>query len=454
MRIQSIFAKILFWFVGTVILTLVAFMTTTFVIWPQNEQRLPNLPAQTMTLQLDDAIQAFEDGGMLKLEQRLSKYDDIFRGRHRLLDSRGVDLLSGEDRSDLIARVGKNTFVGPPIVDSGHLVFSHVNASKDYRFLVEIEPSTIFSGFFVYYLWIFLVIGLLCYLLAVQLASPLSALRRAVEQFGQGNFEARAATNRKDEIGELAVAFNRMADQIQTLLNAERRLLQDVSHELRSPLARMGFAVELARTSDDQAGSLNRIHKEVHRLTSLVNELLQLTRAEGDSQAKNLEELPLHDLLRNLVDDCVLEADARTCELKLEIQQQILSKGDPELLRRAIENVLRNAILHSEVGSTVAVKLDRIGEVARITIADHGGGVPPESLNSIFDPFFRVETDRNRSSGGVGLGLSIAKRAIELHQGKLSARNAEGGLVVMIELPILKTNENDLMSSLNGSHHG
>ncbi len=134
-------------------------------------------------------------------------------------------------------------------------------------------------------------IGVLCYLLAVHLASPLRNLRRVVERFGRGELGIRFHLARQDEIGELARAFNRMADHITTLLSAERRLLQDVSHELRSPLARLGFAVELAKTSNDREAALTRIRKEADRLNQLVDELLQLTRAEGDPAARNIEEI-------------------------------------------------------------------------------------------------------------------------------------------------------------------
>ncbi len=150
--------------------------------------------------------------------------------------------------------------------------------------MVTVLPSRPRFGTFellAYFLWLPLLIGALCYMLAIHLASPLRGLRRVLEKFGRGDLAVRYHLARRDEIGDLAQAFNRMADQITTLLTAERRLLQDVSHELRSPLARLGFAVELARTSPDREAALGRIRKEAERLNNLVNELLQLTRAEG-----------------------------------------------------------------------------------------------------------------------------------------------------------------------------
>jgi signal transduction histidine kinase len=287
-----------------------------------------------------------------------------------------------------------------------------------------------------YFLWFPLLIAVLCYLLAVHLASPLRDLRRVVERFGRGDLSSRFHLTRQDEIGELARAFNLMAGQITTLLSAERRLLQDVSHELRSPLARLGFAVELAKTSPDREAALGRVRKEADRLHQLVNELMQLTSAEGDPTAKNLEAVELGALLRDLVAECTLQAEAQGCELILRIDQAAVVAGDRELLRRACDNVLTNAIRHAPAESAVEIELTVRERLGTISIRDHGPGVPAETLGELFKPFYRVEVDRGRSSGGVGLGLAIARRAVELYQGRIIARNANPGLIVEIELPV------------------
>ncbi len=167
---------------------------------------------------------------------------------------------------------------------AGPVVLVHTASGRQFR-LITVLPSRPHFGLLdslAYFLWLPILIGALCYMLAIHLASPLRKLRRVLERFGRGDLGVRYHLERRDEIGELAQTFNRMADQIHTLLTAERRLLQDVSHELRSPLARLGFAVELARTSPDRDAALGRIRKEADRLNHLVDELLQLTRAEGD----------------------------------------------------------------------------------------------------------------------------------------------------------------------------
>jgi two-component system sensor histidine kinase CpxA len=226
-----------------------------------------------------------------------------------------------------------------------------------------------------------------------------------------------------------------MAGRIETLLTAERRLLGDISHELRSPLARLGVAVELARSGDDLDSALNRIQKESDRLNSLVGQLLQVTRAEGDPNSLRRDRVRLDELLQQLVDDAHIEAAARGCTLAYGQREPVTVAGDPELLRRAMENVIRNAIRYSPRETPIEVALARRNGKALVEVRDYGPGVPEEALPRLFDPFYRVETDRDRSSGGIGLGLSIARRAIQLHKGAIRARNAHPGLEVELELP-------------------
>ena len=268
---------------------------------------------------------------------------------------------------------------------------------------------------------------LFCYLLAYHLTKPLRVLEKAVARFGQGDFSARARSTRSDELGQLARSFDRMAERIETLLAAEHRLLLDISHELRSPLARLGVAVELARSGEDRDAALDRIQKESDRLNSLVGQLLQVTRAEGDPNSLRPVPLRMDDMVAEIVGDSAIEATARGCKLVLDRAEPITVEGDPELLRRAVENVIRNAIRYAPQGSSVDVAVTRTNGTGVVEVRDYGPGVPEEALSRIFDPFYRVSTDRDRASGGVGLGLSIARRAVDLHKGKLEARNMNPG---------------------------
>ncbi len=237
-------------------------------------------------------------------------------------------------------------------------------------------------------------------------------------------------------MGELARSFNQMASRIQTLLSAERRLLLDISHELRSPLARLGVAVELARSGEDRDHMLDRIQKEADRLNELVAELLQVTRVEADPSMQKTDAVHLDELLADLVYDSLLEAKAKDCTLLLKAPASAVVSGDEELIRRALENVIRNAIRYAPRATSVDVELAKLHDAALISVRDYGPGVPDEALTRIFDPFYRVDSDRNRSSGGLGLGLAIARRSVQLHKGKLTAQNAHPGLLVTIEFPI------------------
>ena len=367
-------------------------------------------------MQLDEVILDYEEGGPERLAAKLRRLDSAYQVEHHLTDKVGRDLVTGEDRSAVI----ENTRSSWERNHQTETFSAHVRGSRDgrYRFIVFVPRRFDTPSFLPYYTSILLVIAVLCYILAVHLARPLRSLRAAVDRFGHGDLSARANSQRRDEIGELSRAFDQMADRIETLLAAERRLLQDVSHELRSPLARLGFAVELARTSEDRSAGLDRIKKEVDRLSSLVDELLQLTALEGDPEARGSEAISVNNLLHNLVDDCGLEAKAKDCRgvfLRMESSSPSTIMGDHVLIHRALENVLRNAIRHAPEGTAIEVDVQTAEGKVSIDIRDYGIGVPEEFLASIFQPFVRVEGDRSRSSGGVGLGLSIARRAIELH---------------------------------------
>jgi len=226
-----------------------------------------------------------------------------------------------------------------------------------------------------------------------------------------------------------------MAERMQALVGSQRRLLLDISHELRSPLTRLGLAVELARSGSDQTAALDRIQKEADRLNALVGEVLTLTRAEADPASMRHGPVPVDELLRELVEICSVEAGARNTRLELQEPPAITIRGDEELLRRAIENVIRNAIRYEPEGGAIELSLDKEASSLVIRIRDHGPGAPESSLPHLFEPFYRVEGDRSRQSGGTGLGLAIARRAVELHQGSITARNAQPGLLIEIRLP-------------------
>lgn len=288
---------------------------------------------------------------------------------------------------------------------------------------------------------VLLSIGVVCLLLARYITRPVVRLRAAVRRFADGNLGERvgpAIARRRDELGELARDFDQMAERIATLVSAQRRLLQDISHELRSPLARLAVALELARqrSGPQAAEALDRVGRESVRLNELVGELLTLTRLEGAPHGWQPAPFDLAALVRAAVEDANYEAQSKKRGVVLTDCAECRVSGVPELLRRSVENVLRNAVTHTAENTTVEVSLQREGAEAVIRVQDSGPGVPEDELAQIFRPFYRVSRGRERQSGGVGLGLAIAERSVAHHGGAIAARNrSTGGLIVEIRLP-------------------
>ena len=295
--------------------------------------------------------------------------------------------------------------------------------------------------------------GLFCYGLARYLAAPVGKIRVAAQRLAQGDLSARVEPNHfprgQDELTRLARDFDTMASRLEGLVTAQNRLLGDVSHELRTPLTRLNLALELARRGDDtrREAALRRIERESQRLDELIRELLTLSRLENGLPASKLNApLDLAELAHEIAADADFEARGAGRGVRvryLGAQNGVMTRGDAELLRRAIENLTRNALRHTGNDSQVTIELGARQSELILTVKDRGPGVPPEELEAIFRPFYRVEGARERAEAdrGTGLGLAIADRAVRAHGGKITARNREnGGLCVTIELPQMKEN--------------
>ena len=432
---RSLFAKILGWFLLTAVIIVLATIVTTALTYNPYSSARQTPFSLLLSLEMSEARNAWETGGAPALDQALARFKRITRAQELIFaDANGTNVLTGERHTDLL-RDARN-WSRFPFSGRGGTTFARFSSDGKYcLFLVTVPQRLFLSTLQPVHLWVLILAVLLCYALAYHLTAPLRRLQKAVDHFGRGDLDARAEEIRHDELGDLAGAFNRMADRIQTLLAAERRLLLDVSHELRSPLARLSVAVELARSGETSGLPLDRIQKEADRLNALISQMLEVTRLEGDPAQRKLAPVQLDELIGGLVDDCSIEARARGCSLTLEHPAHVAIDGDSELLRRAIENVMRNAIRHAPRDSKVEVELSNGDGHARVRVRDYGPGVPENALPRLFDPFYRVDSDRSRGSGGVGLGLSIARRAVELHQGSLRASNAAPGLLVEIDLP-------------------
>lgn len=290
-----------------------------------------------------------------------------------------------------------------------------------------------------------LVSGFVCFLLARYLTRPLTRLHDATEEFAQGNLSQRVAPTlggRRDEIADLARAFDRMAEQLADLLRSHKQLLSDVSHELRSPLARLQVALELARTRSGDAAhkELDRIALEAERLDELIAQLLSLARLEAQTRPIMHEPVEMQALMVDVVEDARFEARDQNRDIQVTASETLRVMGDPVLLHSALENIVRNAIRHTAEQTSIEISLGGDAEnpgFLRLDVRDRGPGVPEELLTKLFEPFVRADAARSRSQGGYGLGLAIARRSIQLHGGSVVAENAVGGgLRVSVRLPL------------------
>jgi len=293
-----------------------------------------------------------------------------------------------------------------------------------------------------------LVVGLLgaglCFVLARHITKPIRRLRAASADIASGKLKTRvdrSVCRRHDEIGTLGRDFDRMAEQIEALVTAQRELLGDVSHELRSPLARMIVALGLLKQAapDEAPEYINRINTEAERLDKMIGQLLTLTRIESGAELAQRETFDFTNLVQEVAADGDFEARAHDREVKVTRADACSMLGIPEMLRSAIENVLRNAIRYTALGTAVEISLERLKDSEdklRLRIRDHGPGVPKIMLAGIFQPFQRVPTGENNSDGA-GLGLAIADRVVHMHHGSIRALNPDdGGFIVEIVLPV------------------
>ena len=330
-------------------------------------------------------------------------------------------------------REGKLTLFGQEIYRQERGQLTAVIASS--------HPASPFVRALTEHLWLRLLLaiiisGLISYAVSRYLTRPLKQLQLASRKLASGDLDTRIEVPAKggDETDELARDFNSMAEQLQRQIQAQKRLLRDVSHELRSPLARLRVALALAEKEPRRQGEqFQRIERETERLDELIGQLLAVP--EGEI---NLEDsLDLVGLLKELSDDANFEAQQgnKSILYRTKLPEAVVkTRGD--LLKKALENVIRNALTYTAAGTSVQIELEKNTEYFRIAVTDQGPGLPDSALERIFEPFYRVDDARQRETGGYGLGLSIASRSINQHGGSIAAENTSNGLRVVIKLPI------------------
>jgi len=394
------------------------------------------------------AARAFETGGPAALEGWLRSLPAESFGRTFIIEPGGREML----RRPLPPSPAPGTAAGAiaplggalELVAPGGSTYHVVVAPHRPRLFGELElpgvPLTLLAialG----------VSGAVCYFLARYLAAPVDRLRLATRQLAAGDLNVRvlpALKGRQDDLGLLAADLDSMAERLRLLLEAKQQLLRDVSHELRSPLARLQLALSLAsREPSGVERHLARIAREAERLEQLIARTLKLASLERPGHTLEQARVDVGELLQTIAADVAIEAAARGCQVQLAADGELAVSGDPELLRSAFENVIRNAVRFSPTRGAVVISARRRpaderpqGGLIDVIVRDHGPGVPEKDLGLIFEPFYRVDAARgHEGTGGEGLGLAIASRAVALHGGHIVARNAEGGgLAVSITL--------------------
>jgi two-component system sensor histidine kinase CpxA len=413
------------------------------------------------TTVLNDAVSTYEEGGDQKLRDYLEGIEHSQHVRAYLFDEQGNEV-SHRGAPDWAMRVAAG---GPRGPHDGFLfpapqVLRDSRASSygkhRYTIVLGLPPGPrVFIGPrglpFTGLIIGVLSSGLVCYLLSWYLTKPIVQLRTAARQIAAGDLTARAgapAISRRDEVAGLMRDFDAMAERLETLLNAQSRLLNDISHELRSPLARLNVALGLARqrAGVESTDMLDRIELEAARLNELIGRILTLARLEDGEQLVPQTPVPLDEIVESVSEDAEFEAQERHCHVHTSIAEgnwQV--RGNASLLHSAVENVVRNAIRYTQEGSAVEIELKsetRGIREAVLRVSDSGPGVPSDSLDKLFQPFYRLDDARGRQTGGVGLGLAITERAVRFHGGKVSAFNRpQGGLVIEIRLPMIATEQ-------------
>lgn len=456
---KSLFVKIFFWFWTASILIIVSTLVLASLLEPYRPVREDSRQVRRLARFGSRAVDILEREGPEALDMFI-KSRSRRPGRNYIVFDENFEPVSGlpvsSEAKDLAAqsaesgvtefvRLEKGLMLARPIYGPGGKTYIIVGemqrrsrAAVLWRFL---NPRFLSMRL----LAIFIVSSIFCYWLAWYLTAPARKLRAATRQFASGDLRTRVGSalgRRRDELADLGQDFDLMAEQIESLVNARSRLLRDISHELRSPLARLNVALELARqrAGSEAADALDRIERESERLNTLIGQLRTLTLLESGADTFEKTSLNLSALMTNISEDADFEAKGRNCSVKTELDENVMTEGSGELLQRAVENVVRNAVRYTAEGTQIEISLKRVEVNGKksglITVRDHGPGVPEDTLASLFNPFFRVAESRDRHSGGMGIGLTITDRAVRLHGGQVSAKNApDGGLIVEISLP-------------------
>lgn len=460
---RSLFLKIFIWFGLAMAIVISANFLSAYVA-SREDSRMRPPPGNWTTMFAQIAVEKLEREGKEATSKFLDDLERTTQTRSYLFDQNGDEVderNAPPEAREAAARARTEREIRPSMIGQQEYIISPAIASGGNRYVLVHQfggrpPRPPFLPFWPRNWWVQLMAvlvtaGLLCYWLARYISSPVAKLRAATQQLASGDLTARvgaARRRRRDEVADLGRDFDIMAERIENLMASQKRLLHDISHELRSPLARLKIALELARQDEgaEVQWALDRIDRETDRLNDLIGQLLTLARLDSKSPMINSDPIDLRRLVQDIVLDADFEAHNHKRMVALVTSENCEVIGNEQLLHSAIENVVRNAMSYTAEGTAVEVSLRCIDEGGQsravISVLDQGIGVPQAALADIFRPFYRVADARDRQSGGTGLGLSISQRAVEVHGGTVTASNApRGGLLVEIVLPITKKEE-------------
>lgn len=444
--IRGIYPKIFLWFILATGITSAAVFLITVIMHVQSLG--PSWMIGVLDQYARSAVNIYEHGGKERLAEYLREIHDASFLESTLLDPEGHDIVGrgvpvGAEKVLAEARATGETQFHIGLLWTGASVDERPNGKYILVAKVLVPYGFVLGGaletMVLRWLLPVLVGATLCLLLARHLASPVRTLQSVAGRIADGDLSVRASPvigPRRDELGDLARAFDKMADRIQLLLGKQQELLGDISHELRSPLARLGVSLELVRRGETDA--VERMQADLDRLDTLIAEILTLTRLQTRADRKAEASVNLRSIVEGVAEDARFEVRGDGKSVTISRADDCWLQGNPALLRSCIENVLRNAIHYTKPKTEVVVSLALLdgSNCARILVADHGDGVPQEALGRIFEPFYRVTEAGEHQTGGTGLGLSIAQRIATFHGGSIRARNRDGGgLELEIRLP-------------------
>jgi len=450
---RSLFLKIFLWFWLTVFVTGSALVLTFFLgprsVPSQWHASLTDMARSSAMI----AVAELERGGAPTASTYLEKLNHDAHLRACLFDLVG-DQIAGQDCEtfkDMIPRVtaGKTSdFSVKYGIVRVALMLPGSNA-REYIFATELPAGpraalgVDLAAIALRWSVALLVSGFVCYLLTRYITNPILRLQQASQQLAAGNLSTRAAAeteHRRDELGNLVRDFNIMADRIEELISRQRQLIYDLSHELRSPLARLNVALDLGRKRKGDDPAFDHMEQDLERLNEMIERMLTLAKLDTSAAPLHMQRVNLTEVVTRIVRDAEFESRERDGIIKLTADGECSIQGNEELLYSAIENVIRNAIRYTAAQTSVEIELQRrnIEEAACVSliIRDYGPGVPEQELAKIFQPFYRVADARDRQSGGTGLGLAIADRVVRIHGGLIRAENATPqGLRIEVRLP-------------------